>query len=293
VSTHAANFGNLLPTAAGRDTFLIPVSLNCETQNRVHEEGSQNAVSEAIWEVLFRGHSFAAAPAFVQRSDVKAAETSTGSALSEAEAIQMAQRGDARAFERLYELHSRRVYALCLRMVNNKTDAEDMTQDAFLQLFRKIDTFRGESGFSTWLHRITVNVVLMRLRRKSLVDGSLEEMNERDEESDGPRREFGSRDLHLAGLVDRLTLQRAIEHLPAGYRAIFVLHDVEGYEHHEIAEIYGCSIGNSKSQLHKARLRIRELLQDVVRENVCPKRTDPGKAAKMAIARRALECPCV
>jgi RNA polymerase sigma-70 factor (ECF subfamily) len=183
---------------------------------------------------------------------VKAAQTSTGSALSEAEAIQMAQDGDARAFERLYELHSRRVYGLCLRMVNNATDAEDLTQEAFLQLFRKIQTFRGESGFSTWLHRITVNVVLMRLRRKSLVDGSIEEMNERGEESDSPRREFGSRDLRLAGLVDRLSLQRAIEQLPAGYRAVFELHDVEGYEHHEIAGIFGCSIGNSKSQLPKA-----------------------------------------
>lgn len=223
---------------------------------------------------------------------MKAAQTSTGSALSEAEAIQMAQDGDARAFERLYELHSRRVYGLCLRMVNNATDAEDLTQEAFLQLFRKIQTFRGESGFSTWLHRVTVNVVLMRLRRKSLVDGSIEEMNERGEESDSPRREFGSRDLRLAGLVDRLSLQRAIEQLPAGYRAVFELHDVEGYEHHEIAGIFGCSIGNSKSQLHKARLRIRELLQEAVRESACQKQEDPRKDTKTTMARRALECPC-
>lgn len=224
---------------------------------------------------------------------MKAEEKSAGSAPSEAEAIQMAQRGDAGAFERLYKLHNRRVYCICLRMVNNATEAEDMTQDTFLQIFRKIHTFRGESGFSTWLHRITVNVVLMRLRRKSLVDGSIEEMNERGEESDVPRREFGSRDLHLAGLVDRLTLHRALEQLPAGYRTMFVLHDVEGYEHHEIAEILGCSVGNSKSQLHKARLRIRELLRDAVRKSVCQKRKNSREAAKTTMARRALECPCV
>jgi RNA polymerase sigma-70 factor (ECF subfamily) len=132
----------------------------------------------------------------------------------------------------------------------------------------------------------------MRLRRKSLVDGSIEEMNERGEESDSPRREFGSRDLRLAGLVDRLSLQRAIEQLPAGYRAVFELHDVEGYEHHEIAGIFGCSIGNSKSQLHKARLRIRELLQEAVRESACQKQEDPRKDTKTTMARRALECPC-
>jgi RNA polymerase sigma-70 factor, ECF subfamily len=105
--------------------------------------------------------------------------------------------------------------------------------------------------------------------------------------------ECGSRDLRLAGLVDRLSLQRAIEQLPPGYRAIFLLHDVEGCEHHEIAEILGCSIGNSKSQLHKAHLRIRELLQDAVRESVCQKREDSRRAAKVTMARQALGCPCV
>ena len=187
-------------------------------------------------------------------------------ALTEAEAIRQAQAGDAAAFEFLYQLHGRRVYALCLRMVGNPSDAEDLMQEAFLQLFRKIGTFRGESAFSTWLHRMTVNVVLMRLRKKSLPVSSLEEATEPDEESGGPRKDVGAPDLRLSGAVDRVNLERSIEKLPPGYRTVFVLHDVQGYEHNEIAGIMGCSVGNSKSQLHKARTRMRDLLQEEVRE---------------------------
>jgi len=186
--------------------------------------------------------------------------------LTEADAIRLAQAGDAAAFEFLYGLHGRRVYALCLRMVNNPTDAEDLMQEAFLQLFRKIGTFRGESAFSTWLHRMTVNVVLMRLRKKSLPVTSLEETTEPDDESGGPRKDVGAPDLRLSGAVDRVNLERSVEKLPPGYRTVFVLHDVQGYEHNEIADIMGCSVGNSKSQLHKARTRLRELLQEEVRE---------------------------
>lgn len=187
--------------------------------------------------------------------------TETGE-LPEAEAIRRAQRGDAVAFERLYQLHSRRVYALCLRMVGNPAEAEDLTQEAFLQLFRKIQTFRGESAFSTWLHRLAVNVVLMRLRRKQPAENSLDELVEQDEDSAGFRREVGSEDLGLAGSVDRVHLERAVAQLPPGYRMVFLLHDVQGYEHNEIAAMMGCSIGNSKSQLHKARTRLRQLLQE-------------------------------
>jgi RNA polymerase sigma-70 factor, ECF subfamily len=186
--------------------------------------------------------------------------------LPEAEAIRLAQQGDSAAFERIYRLHSRRVYSLCLRMVGNTTEAEDLTQEAFLQLFRKISTFRGESAFSTWLHRLAVNVVLMKLRKKSGTETSLEEVTEPDEESGGPRRDFGTPDLRLVGSIDRVNLQRAVDRLPPGYKSVFVLHDVQGYEHNEIAEIMGCSIGNSKSQLHKARMRLRELLHEVIRE---------------------------
>jgi RNA polymerase sigma-70 factor (ECF subfamily) len=187
-------------------------------------------------------------------------------AWTEATAIRHAQAGDSAAFEFLYQLHSRRVYALCLRMVSNPADAEDLAQEAFLQLFRKISTFRGESAFSTWLHRMTVNVVLMRLRKKSLPTDSLEETIDPDAENSAPKRDVGAPDLRLSGAVDRVNLERSIEKLPPGYRTVFVLHDVQGYEHNEIAGIMGCSVGNSKSQLHKARTRLRELLQEEVRD---------------------------
>jgi RNA polymerase sigma-70 factor (ECF subfamily) len=179
--------------------------------------------------------------------------------LSEAAAIERAKQGDAEAFEALYNLHKRRVYSLCLRMTANTAAAEDLTQEAFLQLFRKIGTFRGESAFSTWLHRMAVNVVLMQLRKKGLPVVPLEETMEGEEEA--PRKEPGAEDPRLAGSIDRMQLQLSIQALPPGYRMIFLLHDVEGYEHNEIAEMVGCSIGNSKSQLHKARMKLRELLK--------------------------------
>src|SRR5580692_2549032 len=182
-----------------------------------------------------------------------------GDELGEAEAIERAKQGDAEAFQALYDRHKRRVYSLCLRMTANTAEAEDLTQEAFLQLYRKIGTFRGESAFSTWLHRLSVNVVLMQLRKKSLPVVSLEETTQGEE--DTPKKDFGAEDLALAGSIDRLQLQKAVDDLPPGYRMIFVLHDIEGYEHNEIATIVGCSIGNSKSQLHKARMKLRDLLK--------------------------------
>jgi RNA polymerase sigma-70 factor (ECF subfamily) len=161
-------------------------------------------------------------------------------------------------------------------MVGNTAEAEDLTQEAFLQLFRKIATFRGESAFSTWLHRLAVNVVLMKLRKKSGKETSLEQVTEPDEESGTPRRDFGTMDLRLSGSLDRVNLQRAVDQLPPGYKAAFILHDVQGYEHNEIAEMLGCSIGNSKSQLHKARMRLRDLLQEVVREKARQERRAAG-----------------
>jgi RNA polymerase sigma-70 factor, ECF subfamily len=135
-----------------------------------------------------------------------------------------------------------------------------------LQLYRKIGTFRGESAFSTWLHRLAVNVVLMKLRKKTLPETSLEETTDPEDESSGPKRELGGPDLLLTGSIDRVHLERAIEQLPPGYRQVFVLHDVQGFEHNEIARLMECSIGNSKSQLHKARMRLRELLQETLRD---------------------------
>ena len=184
---------------------------------------------------------------------------------SETQVIERAQRGDETAFAALFESHKRRVYSLCLRMTANTAEAEDLTQEAFLQLFRKIATFRGESAFSTWLHRLVVNVVLMHLRKRGLQQVSLDEP---DTSQDEPvRRDFGDEDRRLMKSVDRLGLERAIAKLPGGYRTVFILHDIEGYEHNEIAEIMNCSVGNSKSQLHKARLKLREGLREGQRES--------------------------
>ncbi len=193
------------------------------------------------------------------KGDLTDARKPQGNKLSEAEAIERAKQGDGEAFEALYNLHKRRVYSLCLRMTANTATAEDLTQEAFLQLFRKIGTFRGESAFSTWLHRMAVNVVLMQLRKKGLPLVPLEDTMETDEES--PKKEPGADDVSLVGSIDRLRLENAVTALPPGYRTVFVLHDVEGYEHNEIAVMVGCSIGNSKSQLHKARMKLRELLR--------------------------------
>jgi RNA polymerase sigma-70 factor (ECF subfamily) len=163
--------------------------------------------------------------------------------------------GDTAAFERLYRQYNRRVYSICLRMLGNSTEAEDLTQDVFVQLYRKIGSFRGESAFTTWLHRMTVNQVLMHFRKRGVRhesttdDGELPVLIEvgTDRPSNMP-------------IIDSIALERAIAALPPGYRTVFVLHDVEGYEHEEVARMLGCTIGTSKSQLHKARMRIRTLL---------------------------------
>ena len=196
----------------------------------------------------------------------------------EAEAIQRARDGDRTVFEYLYRSHSRRVYALCLRMVGNTAEAEDLTQETFLLLLRKIHTFRGESAFSTWLHRLAVNLVLMRLRKKSLPMVSIEATPDPDDETASATMDIGAPDLLLDGSLDRINLERCIERLPVGYRTIFVLHDIQGYEHNEISEILGRSVGDSKSQLHKARTRLREHLHELQRDKA---RDERLAAAKM------------
>ena len=180
--------------------------------------------------------------------------------LNESQVIRLAQDGDAAAFECLYKAHSKRVYSVCLRMLKNTTDAEDLTQQVFLRLFRKIGTFRGESGFSTWLHRVTVNAVLMHLRRKRPIECSVDCSHHAGIDSERAR-EPASSDTSVLGAIDRLNLIRAIRKLPAGYKRIFLLHDVMGYDHSEVGKLVGCSIGCSKSQTHKARKRLRNLLQ--------------------------------
>lgn len=178
---------------------------------------------------------------------------------SERSLVQRAQHGDEQAFATLFQLHKRRVYSVCLQMTKDVADAEDLTQEAFLQVFRSVNSFRGDSAFSTWLYRVAVNTVLMKLRRRKAPPAiSLDEPV--SPESPSLRRDIGKADPHLSGAVDRIALRRAMEELPEGCRTIFALHEVEGYQHHEIAEILDCSVGNSKSQLHKAKRKMRDFL---------------------------------
>src|SRR6266436_2143071 len=144
---------------------------------------------------------------------------------SEGEGIARARRGDAGAFEYLYKAHCRHVYSLCLRMIRNPAEAEDLTQQTFLQVFRKIGTFRGESGFSTWLHRVTVNIVLMHLRRHKPAEFPVEDLERYSSNGEGPF-EDGSDNSSMLGAIDRLNLMRAIRKLPAGYKKSFLMYDV-------------------------------------------------------------------
>ena len=179
--------------------------------------------------------------------------------LTEAEAIAQAKGGDVTAFEYLYKAYCKCAYGVCLRMIRNPAEAKDLTQQAFMQVFRKIGTFRGESGFATWLHRVTVNIVLMHLRRKKPTELFAKPWDPADTNGTDSR-ELGSADASMLGAIDRLNLMRAIRKLPSGYRRFFLLHDVIGYQHNEIAGLLGCSTGCSKSRLHKARKRLRRLL---------------------------------
>jgi RNA polymerase sigma-70 factor, ECF subfamily len=178
---------------------------------------------------------------------------------TEASLIERAQLGDEEAFATLYQMHKKRVYSVCLQMTRDIADAEDLTQEAFLQVFRCMKSFRGDSAFSTWLYRIAVNTVLMKMRRRKAPPSfSLDEPVSAD--SPTLTREIGKADPNLSGAVDRIALRRAVEELPAGCRQVFDLHEVKGFQHHEIARMLECSVGNSKSQLHKAKLKMRTAL---------------------------------
>ena len=169
---------------------------------------------------------------------------------------QRAAKGEMEAFEVLYQRHNRRVYSLCLRMTQNVQEAEDLTQESFIQLYRKIGSFRGDSAFTTWLHRLTVNQVLMHFRKRSV------KMEKTTEEGETPVQIVkGTENPNAMPVIDRIALDNAIAQLPPGYKSVFILHDVEGHEHEEVARILGCSVGTSKSQLHKARMKLRRLLK--------------------------------
>jgi RNA polymerase sigma-70 factor (ECF subfamily) len=205
---------------------------------------------------------------------------STATTVLESDVIRRAQQGDADAFATLFHTHKTRVYSLCLRMTKNTAEAEDLTQEAFLHVFRKLAAFRADSALSTWLYRVTVNTVLMHFRKKSLSQVSLDKPVANNQLDKPVPREFPSVDVCLTGCVDRVALSRALAELPEGYRKIFLMHEVDGYEHREIAKFLGCSVGNSKSQLHKARQRIRELLANPAAAQNNKPRAARGKVSK-------------
>ncbi|HEY7471142.1 MAG TPA: sigma-70 family RNA polymerase sigma factor [Gemmatimonadota bacterium] len=175
--------------------------------------------------------------------------TPGGPAVQVSDLVRRAQDGDRAAFQRLYEDHVGRVYALCLRLTADPEEAMERTQDAFVRAWRKLGSFRGDSAFSTWLHRLAVNVVLAERRASGRRERRTEAAG-----MEGPRLAPAPR----PGLgVD---LERAIADLPPGARTVFVLYDVEGYRHEEIAEMNGIAPGTSKAQLHRARRLLREAL---------------------------------
>ncbi|MEQ1921998.1 MAG: RNA polymerase sigma factor [Pyrinomonadaceae bacterium] len=203
-------------------------------------------------DIAFGFEATAAVPEF----QAPVAEVAFDAAAPDIDLCRLAANGNIAAFEVLYERYHRRTYSLCLRMTSSQTEAEDLTQEVFIQLFRKVGSFRGDSAFSTWLHRLTVNQVLMHFRRRSV-------KNERTtEEGEMPEQMVaGSANPNKMQVVDRIALKNAIAELPNGYRNVFLLHDVEGFEHEEVARMMGISVGTSKSQLHKARLKLRGLLK--------------------------------
>jgi len=164
--------------------------------------------------------------------------------------------GDMRALGELYERYRHRVYAVCISMMRNPAEAEDLTQEVFVSLVKKIGSYRGESQFTTWLHRLTVNSVLMHFRRPSRREQIFTDLE--DVIPIAPRL---SASLLPGPLTDKIAFRSAVARLPKGCRTVFVLFDLAGFEHEEIAKLLGCTAGTSKSQLHRARLKLRKLLQ--------------------------------
>lgn len=167
-----------------------------------------------------------------------------------ADDVTSAAAGDRRAFERIYRAHANRVFTLCTRMLGDRMLAEEVTQDVFVRVWEKLPSFRGESAFSTWLHRVAVNVVLSRRKTAGV-------HNARTTDDEDAQALLASRPVSVG---DRMDLEAAIAGLPTGARRIFVLHDVEGYTHEEIGDQLGITPGGSKAQLHRARMLLRAAL---------------------------------
>ena len=200
---------------------------------------------------------------------------------AEDEIVLRAQRGDEPVFEQIYCKHRRRVYSVCMRSTHNPAEAEALTQTIFLQLYRKIGSFRGDSSLWTWLYRVTLNIVLMSARRKQIVCTAVYDCTDVEQST----THFARDDVLLASTVNRITLMTAIESLPPGYRMVLWLHDMLGYEHDEIAEMLGCSSGNTKSQLHKVRLKMRaQLLERPSQSLPIRLQSDPPTAQNSSVS---------
>jgi RNA polymerase sigma-70 factor (ECF subfamily) len=190
-----------------------------------------------------------AAVAIIQQSTPFPAPEQTGDS-----DVVLAASGDRRAFERLYRQNVTRVYSVCVRMVADRNRAEELTQDVFVRAWDKLHLFRGESSFSTWLHRLAVNLVLNARKADGRMRAKFEESDDESGLDALPTRSSG------VGPADMLDIEAAIAKLPPGARRVFVLHDIEGFKHEEIAEQLGVTTGATKAQLHRARLLLREAL---------------------------------
>jgi RNA polymerase sigma-70 factor, ECF subfamily len=212
--------------------------------------------------------------------------------IAESQLIANALDGDSESFGELYRRHSRRIFYLCYRMVNDTELAEDLTQESFVHAFRRLSTFRQESRFTTWMHRIAVNTVLMFIRKRnsSIRECPLDPAFGSEEDAPFEGQTYGKADDTLSMTTDRVALQRAIEDLPPGYRLMLILHDIHGYEHQEIAEIFGCTTGNTKSQLHKARLRLRSVI-DRERGEAASQKKKAASERSAAARGRVLQMP--
>jgi RNA polymerase sigma-70 factor (ECF subfamily) len=192
---------------------------------------------------------------------------------AEAQLVARCLAGEADAFKELYDGHATRLYSLAYRMAGTATEAEDILQEVFLQVFRKLSSFKGDSALATWLYRLALNLCLDRVRSKQ---GKMERVTVALEDERGQAVVPAAR-RRTDGVVDRLDLEKGIEQLPPSYRAAFLLHDVEGFEHHEVGDMLGIAEGTSKSLVHKARLRLRAFLT-----STAPGPQVPGEAGGLA-----------
>jgi len=184
------------------------------------------------------------------------AQPAAGPRAAELQLVERCRRGELGAFEELYRQHSGRLYSLALRMLGNPADAEDLLQEIFLSAHRKLDGFRGEAALGTWLYRLAMNQILDHVRSRAARTGQVTDgLDDATLLADTGSHRLADR------AIDRLDLERAMSELPEGCRAAFVLHDVEGLEHREVSDVLGIAEGTSKSQVHKARLRLRSLLR--------------------------------